>query len=450
MTAEPQWYTRHRFDPEPLNKMVELMITNDDFLEKISPLLQDLTIFSNLSGYLKHVIRWIVDFNDSYHSAPKSYIKRLYLEKKGNYDEATQKLIEGYLNTINRQYVQGVYTDINLEYELKQAEKTIQEWALTWNREQEQQARSNNATIQEINEIRNSFVMPTLDGSLSDPLLILQQESKSFDSLSNIAPAMSMKPWLLDGSLNMVYAKRGTCKTWLCLIISIALTRRSAQWVDVGPWKPTTSSGVLYIDGEMPEYELKNRYNLALWKLKDEGQDKTHPECPLNIITNASIANKYRGQQMNFAKKQWRDMLSQYLKQNEQYNILVLDNLSCLFPGLNENDKEAWDPVQQWLLSLRQMNVSVIMVHHAGKTGLQRGTSGREDPLDVVIQLSNVSYQKKPQESREPNTTYVRVNFDKARNCPPDDIKPFIFKIKQRARGKGIEWGYEEFTKEDE
>ena len=253
-----------------------------------------------------------------------------------------------------------------------------------------------------------------------------------------------MRPWLVDGSLNMIYGKRGIAKTWLCSIMAVVMTRKQARFIDIGPWRPEQPSGVLYIDGEMMEYEVNKRYSLIIENLKRRSLDEEDSKKNLKIITNASIATKYRGQSINLAHKHWRDSLYEYLKQNEQYNILILDNLSCLFPGLNENDKEAWDPINHWLISLRQLEITVIMVHHAGKSGLQRGTSGREDPLDVIIKLSDVSKSTLPYSDRESNATYVHISYDKARNCRPDDTKPFIFKLSSGARNQSVNWGTEE------
>jgi putative DNA primase/helicase len=43
--------------------------------------------------------------------------------------------------------------------------------------------------------------------------------------------------------------------------------------------------------------------------------------------------------------------------------------------GLRENDSDAWSPIQQWLLQLRRRGLSVLIVHHAGKPGGQRGSA---------------------------------------------------------------------------
>ena len=67
--------------------------------------------------------------------------------------------------------------------------------------------------------------------------------------------------------------------------------------------------------------------------------------------------------------------------------LVVLDNLSSLVRSGRENEADTWQPVQDFLLRLRRKGVSVLLIHHAGKGGQQRGTSRREDVLDTVISL---------------------------------------------------------------
>jgi hypothetical protein len=68
--------------------------------------------------------------------------------------------------------------------------------------------------------------------------------------------------------------------------------------------------------------------------------------------------------------------------------IIIVDNLSTIARGLRENEADAFGPIQSWLLAQRAAGLSVIIVHHAGKGGGQRGTSRKEDVLDTVISLS--------------------------------------------------------------
>ncbi len=68
-------------------------------------------------------------------------------------------------------------------------------------------------------------------------------------------------------------------------------------------------------------------------------------------------------------------------------DLVILDNLSTLFPNGSESASDGWVPMQNWLLKLRRRGVAVLFVHHTGTNGRQRGTSRREDVLDTVIAL---------------------------------------------------------------
>jgi hypothetical protein len=67
--------------------------------------------------------------------------------------------------------------------------------------------------------------------------------------------------------------------------------------------------------------------------------------------------------------------------------LFVIDNIASLAPGLDENKKQDWDPVNQWLVELRFAGISTLMLHHESKEGKQRGTAAREDNLDYSIRL---------------------------------------------------------------
>jgi hypothetical protein len=42
--------------------------------------------------------------------------------------------------------------------------------------------------------------------------------------------------------------------------------------------------------------------------------------------------------------------------------MLILDNLSCLFSGVKENDADEWEKVLNWLLDLRGRRIAVITI----------------------------------------------------------------------------------------
>src|SRR6266567_1795144 len=57
--------------------------------------------------------------------------------------------------------------------------------------------------------------------------------------------------------------------------------------------------------------------------------------------------------------------------------MVIIDNLTSLTGGLRENDGDAWSPFQQWLLRLRRRGISVLIIHHGGKGGEQRGSADK-------------------------------------------------------------------------
>ena len=122
----------------------------------------------------------------------------------------------------------------------------------------------------------------------------------------------------------------------------------------------------------------------------------------------------------NFASPKVQDELDPLL---DGVELLVLDNLSSLTSVIRDNDAESWNPIQEWLLRLRRRGVSVLIVHHAGKGGEQRGTSRREDVLDTSISL------RRPSDYIPTEGAKFEVHFEKARGIHGDKAKPFEAKL---------------------
>jgi hypothetical protein len=89
--------------------------------------------------------------------------------------------------------------------------------------------------------------------------------------------------------------------------------------------------------------------------------------------------------------------------------LIVVDNLSAWARSGVENEGESWLPIAGWALRMRREGRAVLFVHHAGKNGAQRGTSRREDLLDVVLKL------KHPGDYRAEEGARFEIHFEKAR-----------------------------------
>ena len=73
-----------------------------------------------------------------------------------------------------------------------------------------------------------------------------------------------------------------------------------------------------------------------------------------------------------------------------------------------------------------------MFVHHAGKTGTQRGTSRREDLLDTVLTL------KRPSDSSPDQGLRCEVHFEKTRAMLGDSAKPFEVKLETGPDGRAV------------
>jgi len=112
--------------------------------------------------------------------------------------------------------------------------------------------------------------------------------------------------------------------------------------------------------------------------------------------------------------------------------LIVIDNISslCRSSGYSENDAESWNGIQAWAVDMRSNGVSIIFVHHAGKNGQQRGTSKREDVMDIVIGL-------KPVKNVIEDDVGARfeIQFEKTRGVYGDAVKPIRAELRTNSRG---------------
>lgn len=212
-------------------------------------------------------------------------------------------------------------------------------------------------------------------------------------------------PWLPLGGLVMVYGPRGIGKTYFVNSLSTS-TVSGIPFMKWGP--PKQAHGVLVIDGEMALSDVRERLTKLLIK---------KPEKPLQIISSEKVFAETE-QDINLVQEKQRQDILNLLDKNREIRVVVVDNISCLFSGLRESSKDDWEQVTPWLLALRRRGVSAILVHHAGKGGDQRGTSGREDLLDAVIRLDRVV-------GAEDNGARFIVRFTKCRGAYGETVSPF-------------------------
>ncbi len=222
--------------------------------------------------------------------------------------------------------------------------------------------------------------------------------SREFPPRNNL-----LSPWLPEQGLCLLHAYRGVGKTHISLGIGCAVATGSSFL----NWKADKPRGVLFIDGEMPAVTIKERIAGTMANMDKSLADN------LQIIT----PGLQQGSIPDLGSPEGQAQVDTIL--TEDISLIILDNISTVCRSTSENKSDAWLPVQEWALRMRAMGKSVLLVHHDGKGGMQRGSSRKEDVLDTVIQLM------RPKSYTPDQGALFEVHFRKNRGLHGDDVKPF-------------------------
>jgi len=216
-------------------------------------------------------------------------------------------------------------------------------------------------------------------------------------------------PWLCSQDLTMVHAARGIGKTHFALGVAFAVATGGTflKWGAPGPRK------VLYLDGELPGVVMQGRLLIHLGEVE--------PEPGMLRVFTPDLPEMEGRPLPDLATQAGQAEIDAMVEDDTA--LVVVDNLSAWARTGAENEAEAWLPIADWALRLRRRGVALLLVHHDGKNGGQRGTSKKEDLLDAVIQLSRPADYEPSQGSR-----FV-VKFTKARHLvgeQGDSIEAFL------------------------
>jgi hypothetical protein len=211
---------------------------------------------------------------------------------------------------------------------------------------------------------------------------------------------------LNEGHLGEIYGLRGLGKTWL--LQSLALV--AATGVDaLGFTNPNKSlCRVLYVDGEMAGEDIQERFArlCRLLAVPEKGREN------LTII-----GADWQEFLPRLDTREGQEALEPHV---QNADLIILDNRSCLFDPEGEKDATAWQPAQDWLLSLRKRGKAVLVVHHANRQGGARGHSKPEDVMNLLLKLS------RPEDYTADEGARFIVEFEKARGAFGAPVAPFL------------------------
>jgi hypothetical protein len=275
-----------------------------------------------------------------------------------------------------------------------------------------------------------SFMTKALEGSsaITEPLAIPMEVSTTTTPKKHLGdiiidghelndmkikhPPPIIYPILLEGSLMLIFAKRGVGKTWAVSQLAISVATGSPFWGHLAHKK-----NVLLIDGEMSLSDTQQRLSML-----------SPGKIPKNIKILSSERVSLENQTININDQACQKEISEIVAELE-IGLVIFDNLSSLCFGRDENSNSDLDILLPWLISLRHQGVAVVIVHHAGKDGKLRGASRIEDPLDTVMQLSA------PKDT--PDGVAFKMTYTKIRREKPT---PYTQNLTLQKIGDKYEW----------
>ena len=212
--------------------------------------------------------------------------------------------------------------------------------------------------------------------------------------------------WLLTRSIVMVHAPRGAGKTWFGLSVAIAV----ATGTSLLNWHADRPAKVLYVDGELPGALVQRRLQLL-----------GGPHERLRIISPDLLDQ--RDQRMpNLGTPEGRNAFDAIIE-DVNFDLVILDSISTLDRSGTENDASSWREIQDWAMRHRSKGRTIVFMHHEGRNNKPRGSSKREDVLDIMVGL-------KPMPNLADGTSSAfELRFTKYREIFGQDILTRILRL---------------------
>lgn len=216
---------------------------------------------------------------------------------------------------------------------------------------------------------------------------------------------------VLVKSIGMLAGPRGGGKSWLAIIMCYAI----AGGKELLPWGIGAGVRVAYLDGEMRGAGLQARLRM-LHAHNSKQSSIAAAEKNLVIISRDALSDAT----LAIDTVEGQAAIDELIP--DDVSFIVIDNLSA-WRSTGREDIEAWGTIKKWLIAKRLGNFAVLLVHHTGKSGQQRGSSAHEDLLDYSILLSPL-----PSKTARKETRFL-VDHTKLRDNIPSLKQRYEFSI---------------------
>ncbi len=183
-----------------------------------------------------------------------------------------------------------------------------------------------------------------------------------------------------NGTIMQVHGYSGHGKSMFTRNLLYAAATEAERF---GPFDLHQKPRVLYCDFENSRTNIARFLDRSMRSYGDAGNN-FHIYAPFDV-----------SDQMNLKTNEGKLQLQQWIKAIKP-NIVVIDTVRSAFPGLEENSADEWSQINQLCLKLRNIGISVVLVHHSNKpsdgsvSGREAGSSNQLTVLETQIKVTQV------------------------------------------------------------
>jgi hypothetical protein len=198
-------------------------------------------------------------------------------------------------------------------------------------------------------------------------------------------------PVLRASFLVELFAFRGVGKSAISMGL-VKLLLKGGEFLD---YRSEGGAKVLYVDGELPLCLLQERVKTFIGGTVDN----------LWLMSAEQLPGQVFPALIDPAVQTMFEERLEILKPD----VIILDTLTAC-AKFDTNDTDAWRLFNSFLLRLRFKGYCVILLHHAGKNGTQRGRTDAEDNMDLVVQLTHPEGHD-PADGLKACVSYTKVRY---------------------------------------
>jgi len=224
--------------------------------------------------------------------------------------------------------------------------------------------------------------------------------------------------WINPYDTTFIYAGSDVGKGLFVLTISLSLAFKFSSF----NFSVDNARKVYLLDGETPKFrmgrrlkQLKTAYNLSNINKKYLNNLEIH--CKLDSKSPVDIATEK-------GRNEFRDKLVQ-----KKIDVLVIDNLNSFYPE-SVKSSSSWHVFRDWLHTLKNFNISVILVHHA----LKNQEANYKGPAEIGSLSQNVINLRMYEAAKNSNYSsgaLILFNFIKCKEMPQLKNKEFLFYLEE-------------------